>query len=231
MKMLVLRNGRPGLNGAASAVVPIVRVKTKKFGAVLEERWLSVKRDVMVIGANASGKTRWLMRLAAQAGSVWRNKPAIFLRAVNPVGSWTADPRVIEYTEKETKLPWAKLKCWERTEWLIKWAESTKAVVIIDDVHTLAGRKLDIALRLVRVAGVVVTGASQENRIPINLRMSLLARDPQIESLKTEAAYDVTSVFMWLVLLCAMFAGAWQLAAVLGGLKLLGSGRRASKQS
>ena len=231
MKMLLLRAGRPGKKTPVTTVVPIVRIKTKKYGEVLEERWLSIKSDVMIVGANASGKTRWLTRLASHAEGIWRTRPTIFLRAVNPIGSWVGDPRVIEYTEKETGKVWSKMKSWEHVDCLIKWTEAKKAVVIIDDAHLLAGRKLDIALRLVRVAGIVVSGTSQENRIPINLRMALLAREPHIENLKTDAAYDVTGLFMWVVILAAMAGGAWQLSAVLGGLKLLGSGRRASKQN
>lgn len=230
MKMLILRNGAPNVSKAKTCV-PIVRTKTRKYGSVLEEHWLSVRRDVIIIGANASGKTRWLMRLYENAEQIWHKQPAIFLRAVNPVGSWMSDQRVIAYMESTSNASWSKIKCWDRTEWLIKWVETNRAVVLIDDAHLLAGRKLDIAKRLALVAGRVVTGASQESRIPINLRMTLLARDPHIESLKSEAAYDMTNVFMWLVILCCLTAGAWQLAAVLGGMKMLGRGSRAAKQT
>lgn len=229
MKMLILRNGRP-TDAGDKTVVPIVRTKNRKYGLVLDEHWLSVRRDVMIVGANAAGKTRWLMRLHASAETIWR-QPAILLRAINPIGSWMGDPRVVAYMEKSADASWAKLKCWERTDWLVRWVEATRAVVLIDDAHLLAGRKLDIVKRLALVAGRVITGASGESRIPINLRMTLLARDPYIESLKTDAAYDMTAVFMWLVILCCLFAGAWQLAAVLGGMKMLGRGSRAARQS
>jgi hypothetical protein len=230
MKMLILRSGARDASNAKTCV-PIVRTKNRKYGNVLDEHWLSVRRDVMIVGANASGKTRWLMRLNAHAAQIWRRQPAILLRAVNPVGSWMADPRVIAYMEQTSGGRWSKIKCWERTEWLLRWVESTRAVVLLDDAHLLAGRKLDIAKRLAQVAGRVVSGASQESRIPINLRMTLLARDPHIESLKTDAAYDMTTVFMWLVILCCLSAGAWQLAAVLGGMKMLGRGNRAARQT
>ena len=230
MKMLILRNGPPDASSEKSCV-PIVRTKTRKFGSVLDEHWLSVRRDVMIIGANAAGKTRWLMRLHDNAAQIWRRQPAILLRAVNPIDSWMSDARVITFMEDATKRSWSKIKCWERTEWLIKCVQAKKAVVMLDDAHLLAGRKLDIAKRLALVAGRVVTGASQESRIPINLRMTLLARDPHIEALRSDAAYDMTAMFMWIVILCCLMAGAWQLAAVLGGMRMLGRGNRAAKQS
>ena len=229
MKMLILRTGHA--RRTLRACVPIVRTKTRKYGAVLDEHWLSTKRDLMIIGANAAGKTRWLLRLYGQAAHIWKDKPALLLRAVDPIGAWSADPRIAQYMEATSKLPWAKTKCWERSEWLIRWVEHTHAVLLLDDAHLLAGRKLDIAKRLAQVAGRIVTGASQESRIPINLRMTLMARDPAIESLKTEAAYDATSLVLWLMILAALGAGAWQLAAILGGMKFLGRGPRAARQS
>lgn len=230
VKMLILRTGAPNAK-KTKACVPIVRTKTCKYGSVLDEHWLSIRRDVMLTGANAAGKTRWLMRLYASADQIWRRQPTILLRAINPVGAWAGDPRVIAFMQEKSQTSWSKIKCWERSEWLIKWVEATNAVVMLDDAHLLTGRKLDIAKRLTVVAGRIVSGASQASRIPINLRMSLLERDPHIEALKSDAAYDMTSMFMWLVILCCLFAGAWQLAAVLGGMKMLGRGNRAAKQT
>lgn len=230
MKMLILRKGPPTGKGAAVRV-PIVRVKTRKYGRVLDEHWLSVRRDVMLIGANAAGKTRWLLRLHASAEQIWHRQPAILLRAVNPLGAWADDARVSAFMEQQSGGLWAKAKCWERSDWLVRWVAATRAVVLFDDAHLLAGRKLDVAKQVAERAGLIVTGASQESRIPINLRMLLLARDPHIESLKSDAAYDMTAVFMWLLILCCLSAGAWQLAAVLGGMKMLGRGSRAARQT
>lgn len=228
--MLILRNGR-STDAGANTLVPIVRTKNRKYGRTLEQHWLSVRRDVILVGAAAAGKTRWLMRLHAGAAAIWHRQPAILLRAVNPVGSWAADARVVAHAEQHAGVRWTRLKCWERSEWLIAWVKASGAVVLLDDAHLLAGRKLDIAQRLAQVAGRIVAGASAESRIPINLRMTLLARDPHIESLQTDAAYDMTNLFMWLVILCCLSAGAWQLAAVLGGMKMLGRGNRAARQS
>jgi hypothetical protein len=38
-------------------------------------------------------------------------------------------------------------------------------------------------------------------------------------------------VFLWLLILAALGAGAWQLAAILGGMKFLGRGSRAARQT
>jgi hypothetical protein len=126
---------------------------------------------------------------------------------------------------------WSRLKAYERADALIAWVKDTKAVVIMDDAHKLAGRKLDIAIQLGRESGRFVVGAFAENSIPMSLRMLIERRDPQRISLTSEAAYDVTNLAMWLAILTALGAGAWQLAAVMGGMKVLAGGRRAARQA
>ena len=69
-----------------------------------------------------------------------------------------------------------------------------------------------------------------EQATPMSLRMLIEARDPQKVLLKSEAAYDVTALVLWLIILAALFAGWWQLAAVVGGMKVLAGGRSAAKQ-
>jgi hypothetical protein len=126
---------------------------------------------------------------------------------------------------------WAKLQSFDRVAMLVDWVKTNKAVLILDDLQALASRKLDIIRQLVMEAGVVVAGTFAEQRIPITLRLLIESRNPQKINLKTEAAYDSTAIVLWLVILIALFAGWWQLAAVVGGMKVLAGGRRASKQA
>jgi hypothetical protein len=57
-----------------------------------------------------------------------------------------------------------------------------------------------------------------------------MRRDPQLIRLDSEVAYDATAIFLWLMIAVCIGMGAWEIAAALGGLKLLGSGRRAARQ-
>ena len=77
---------------------------------------------------------------------------------------------------------------------------------------------------------MLVVGTFAEQATPMSLRMLIEARDPQKVLLKSEAAYDVTALVLWLIILAALFAGWWQLAAVVGGMKVLAGGRSAAKQ-
>jgi hypothetical protein len=229
MQMLLLRSSKCRKNGVMRRV-PMVRTRARKFGPVLEERILSVKSDVLVTGPNSCGKTLWLTKFHAKAHEVWKDREAIYVRSLEPLGRWYEDDRVIAHVASKGK-SWDKLKAFERIDALIDWVKESKAVLVFDDVHKLAGRKLDIAIRLCRAAWRLVIGTFSEQATPITLRMLIETRDPQKISLKSEAAYDATSIFMWLMILIALASGWWQLAAVMGGMKVLAGGRRAAKQT
>jgi hypothetical protein len=230
MLYLKLRKGRTRNGETRRSVVPIVRRKTRKYGQVLDERALSVKKDWLVTGANASGKSRWLGRLYGEAPGIWKQRPTIYLRAVAPLSAWGEDERVKTWCEKAGHA-WSKLRVWERVEKLVAWIEEHRAVVLLDDAHLMTGRKADIALRCVRVAGLVVTSASAEGRIPITLRLALQGREPERVHLDSDAPYDITPVLAWMLVVMAAAAGAWPLAAAIGGMTMLGRGARAAKQT
>ena len=229
MLMLMLRPHGATVDGLKRRV-PIVRTRARKYGPILEERVLSVQKDVLITGPNASGKTRWLAKLNEHAPAVWHHREKLYIRAMEPLQRWYEDPRIQAHAAK-TGRTWSKLRAYERVDALLAWAEASKIVLILDDAHKLAGRKLDIAIQLCRAATRLIVGAWAEQSIPMTLRMLLDVRDPQRVPLKSEAAYDATAMTLWLVILIALMAGWWQLAAVVGGMKVLAGGRRAAKQA
>ena len=220
---------------------PLVMRKNRKYGEVLSEQSLSLKRPVLVTGEHDSGKTRWLERLHAEAEPIWGAKikaTPLWLATFRPISAWTDVPHLAQWwnqgpgaeSDEAAARPWSKLKAWERVDALPLYCEATGAVVFLDDAHKLSGRKLDIARRCIMAANIWVASSSQENRLPPSLRRLMLNREPQTYRLNSEVAYDATTALMWLMMAVAMGLGAWEISAVLGGLKLLGSGRKASRQ-
>ena len=228
MRMLLLRPARRPVSGAAKRV-PVVRDRVRKYGRVTREQCLSIRRDVLITGPNQSGKSRWLAKLEGGGDDIWIERERIYLRATEPLQRWSEDSRVAKAVIGAGR-DWSKLRAYERIDALIAWVRDNKAVVILDDAHKLSGRKLDITCQLAREAGVLVTGAFDENSIPMSLRMIIDKRDPQRIPLSSDAAFDVTNLAMWLAILAAIGAGWWQLAMVMGGMKVLAGGRRAARQ-
>ena len=126
---------------------------------------------------------------------------------------------------------WTKLKAWERVDCVPEYLRETGAVLFVDDAHNLSGRKLKLAQDCVRASKVWVMSAADEGRIAPGLRKDVLAAEPQTFRLDSEVAYDATSIIMWILMLACLASGAYEVAAVLGGLKMLASGSRASKQN
>ena len=219
--------------------VPILVTKTRKYGKVTSEQNISVKKPVLVTGAHDSGKTRWVTRLHEHAREIWGSKikaDPLFLDTLSPLSAWCDNKGVSEWwNEQQNKLdlderqPWKKLKQHEQCEALHQYCEDTGAVVFIDDAHKLAGRKLQLARKCIIAARIWVIAASEEQRLPPNLRTVVMRSKPQIFRLDTEAAYDATHILMWMVLISCLAIGWWEAALVIGGLKAFGTGRRAAR--
>lgn len=234
--LAIKKHQRPRKDGRPHAQAFVVK-KNRKFGDVLEQKGISTKKPVLITGAHASGKSYWLDRLHKDAARVWAQIEVqpLYLSAVRPLSAWT-DVKPLEIWWAARDNPdddrhWAKLKAWERVDKLPLYLKETGAVLFIDDAHNLSGRKLKLTQDCVRAAKIWVMTAADEGRIAPGLRKDVLALEPQTFRLDSEVAYDATSIIMWLLMLACLMGGAYEVAAVLGGLKMLAGGSRATKQS
>lgn len=247
MQYLKLRNStRQVRKDGSKYTVPLyVHKAGGRFGKVTKEETVSTKKPILVTGAHDSGKSRWLSRMYEQERQIWGSKiksPALWLGAFRPLAAWCETPQVMEWWEQrrvssrteehpEGKYkPWASLKQWERTEALPDYIEDTRAVVFLDDAHKLSGRKLQIARECVMASRIFVISASEEQRLPPNLRGVIDRRDPQTYRLGTDVAYDMTKPLVWMIVVVAMGAGWFELAMILGGMTALSSGGRSTRQ-
>ena len=250
MRFLCFQRQKYGEGGKTRYTTPVVKTMTRRYGPVTDVEALSRKRPVLVTGAHDSGKSRWLERLHTEAPGIWGKKtdaPALWLGALRPLSAWSDVDHVAEWwgrraakaAEKAAEegrqpgpecRPWLRVKAWERSEALPDYLKETGAVLFLDDCHKLTGRKLQIARECALAARIWVAAASEEPRIPPNLRGVLMRRDPQIFRLDSEVAYDATNIFVWCLALALLAAGAWEAGAAVAGLKALASGRRASRQ-
>lgn len=243
MKFLKIKTSKNKTRADGSKYsTPVFVTKTRKYGKVLNEKTISVKKSILITGAHDSGKSRWINRLYDKAPQIWGSKiksPPMILGALLPLTAWSDLHTVQNWWEEERKKedinganvrpPWTKLKQWERAETLPVYLQETNAVLFIDDAHKLAGRKLQVARLCALSAKITVVSASEEQRIPPNLRGVLMRKEPQVFRLNSEVAYDATNILMWFLIVTCVLMGAWEAGLVLGGLKALGTGRRAAK--
>lgn len=258
LQYLCFQRQKYGADNSARYVLPIIKRKARKYGPVVDTEVIGRKTPTLITGAHDSGKTRMLERLHTEERAIWGKKidaPALYLGALRPLGAWSDAPHVGEWWDKRARkiaedlqkkpgnatLPdeaaridearsWAKLKQWERAEALPEYIRDTGAVCFLDDCHKLAGRKLQIARACVLASRVWLGTASDENRIPPNLRAVMMKREPQIIRLGSDVAYDATNTLTWVLALILLAAGAWEAGLVVAGLKTIAGSRLAARQ-
>lgn len=233
MQMLLLKKRSREGGRVNPGRLPVYRVRHRKYGPVIHEQALRRTQDIAIFGAHGAGKSRWLAKLAGGAAEVWPGRQSATVRAVDPLAIWTEQPAVQAWHDSLGGCPqrWDKLRQSDRVEVLVKWCSEVRAVILVDDMHRLSGRKADIVGRLIEGAGIVVYSAAEEARIPMSLRLQLGRRHPQVLRLDSSAAYDYTGALVWILCILAAAAGAWPVAAAIGGLKLAARGNRAARQS
>ncbi len=193
---------------------------------------MSKKRCHLITGAHDSGKSRWLERLQDAHAELFGDKTAepIFLSALQPLASWVDAPHVANWHDKNNpQNVWKTLNQHQRAERLSEYIHETGAILFVDDAHKLSGRKCQIARRCLLSSKIWFIATSDENRLPPNIRTVVERREPQRTKLESEASYDSTVAFMWILAAILAVGGAWEVAAVLAGLNALGTGRRSAR--
>ncbi len=199
----------------------------------------------------ALGVLNWikinLLRPHRFSAGIWGKKilaPPLYLCALQPLAGWLDNDALaiwynqaaINHTSKddpenkaEPPKLWCNLNQQQRLALLPEYVLTKKALVFVDNAHKLTGRKAQIARECIMAANIWIITTLQENRLPPSLRGIVERRNPQRTQLITDVSYDATGIFTWLLVLGALLIGWWEVSLVLGGLKLLGSGRRASR--
>lgn len=244
MEYLKIRRSKKQVRADGSFyAVPLLVTKTRKYGKTVSEQTISTKKPILITGAHDSGKTRWIRRLHDEALAIWGAKSKhepLLLDAFSPLAAWSDSDVVAQWWdsvrreeldlgEEGVRKAWSHLKQYERSEALPEYCLATKAVLFIDDAHKLSGRKLQIARECLLASRLFVVAASEEQRIPPNLRSVMMRRDPQIFRLDSEVSYDATALLVWMFIAVALAIGWWEAALVMGGVKAMGTGRRSAR--
>ena len=212
---------------------PIVVDAPRKYApdSARTHKALCKRKCQLLMGAHDSGKTRWLSRIHNAHYEIYgKVATPVFLSGLQPILTWTDQPHVIEWhNHSDNVTPWKALNQHQRAERIADYLTETKAILYLDDAHKLTGRKCQIARQCLLSAKIWLMTTSDENRLPPNIRTLVESREPQRTRLQTEASYDNTVLFMWLLAAILAMAGAWEAATVLAGLTALGSGRRSAR--
>lgn len=218
-------------------VTPLIVDAPRRFASSHDRKETSLRRTQcqLLCGAHDSGKSRWLTRLRDSRHEIWGKKSQpVLLEGLMPLSSWIevkgiADWHREKFSEEQYYTPWGKLNLQLKADLLADYLLDTQALLFIDDAHKLTGRKAQIARKCLLSSKVWLMACSEEGRLPPSIRPIVERRNPQRIQLESDVSYDTTKALIWFLVAMCVVAGAWEAGAVIGGLQMLGSGRRSTR--
>jgi len=218
-------------------VTPLIVDSPRRFAPSRDRKETSLRRKQcqLITGAHDSGKSRWLTRLKDNRHGIWGKKSQpVLLEGLMPLSSWVEVKGIDTwYQERQeddaTYTPWSKLNLQLKADLLSDYLMETQSLLFIDDAHKLTGRKAQIARKCLMSAKLWLMACSEEGRLPPSIRPIVERREPQRINLESDVSYDTTKALVWFMVALCVVAGAWEAGAVIGGLQMLGSGRRSTR--
>ncbi|MDY0137801.1 MAG: hypothetical protein RBS36_11580 [Thiomicrospira sp.] len=197
-------------NRASEAYFVTARAKYDKGR---REEYINKKKSYVVTGDADSGKTRLLRKLFAEHGEIYKTL-GFYFGATEPVADW------LEQADGKNQR--------EKLENLLTKIMEAKAVVYFDDLHKLAGRKLQIAKLILNHARIYWLTTIDIQRIPPTLRRFADTDKVKLIELNSDVAFDGTIGIVILLVIAGVMAGHPELAIMAGIGGLLANGRLGS---
>lgn len=245
MKFLNIRHDKERKDGSKRAKL-YFEEKSKKFGALVSSKYVSCRKNILISGGFQSGKSRIIRKIWKERRNIWGSERGfIKLSGFGTIAEFVETPilrtfynaipksnnaELLAFFDANEQREFKQLKQHERIENLILFVKHNKTVLVIDDAHKLTNRKLEIAKRCIEQCQIFVVATSEEQRLATSLRTVVMNTNLEHIRLDTKASYDVTAVFVYLVIAICAVGGWYELAFVVGGLKALSSGRGATRK-
>ncbi|MCG7500028.1 AAA family ATPase [Vibrio sp. Of7-15] len=220
-------------------ITPLIVDSPRRFAPSRARKETALKRRQcqLICGAHDSGKSRWLTRLSENTPAIWGSShQPIVLEALLPLSSWIEHEQLVTWyndqlssDEAHHKSEWKRLNQQQKADQMADYLLDTGALLFIDDAHKLTGRKAQIARACLLSSKVWIMATSEEGRLPPSIRPIVERRNPQRTQLETDASYDSTQALIWFLVALCIVSGAWEAGAVIGGLQMLGRGRRSTR--
>lgn len=245
MKFLNIRREKRERNDGTKPAKMYFEEKSQKFGKLVSSKYISNKKNILISGGNQSGKSRMIFKIwTARKDIFGANRGFVKLSGLGTVAEFVETPtlrnfyneipkgdnaELLEFFNTCEGREFKNLRQHERIENLILYVKHHHTILVIDDAHKLTNRKLEIAKRCVEHCKQFIIATSEEQRLATSLRTVVMNSNLEHIKLDTKASYDVTGIFIWLIVAACAVGGWYELALVMGGAKALASGRRATR--
>lgn len=200
----------------------IFRERPKKYSKKLKETYIAKTKSILITGLHASGKTKEIQKIFANKEKIYKNKKFIWIAASDPLSDWFNKNIKAQDTQEflnsledeDEKLAVIKdiRKQHIKIQNLINKTE--KAILFIDDIDRLQGKKKEVAKDLIKVSSLVICTAKTENEIDKTIASMLHRKKYQEIALNSEASYDATNILFVMIILSMLATGNLAMAGI-----------------
>ena len=200
----------------------VFREKAKKFDKKVKETYISKKQSLMLYGMSASGKTKEIQKIIKGKDEIWKDENFLILDAKNSISEWIqknikntdlqdfGENKEEEFEELGLEIEKELNKQYVKIQMLIE--KSKGAIVIIDDIDKLTGKKLEIAKDILRNSKQYIATAEDELSIHKTIKNIISKKSTKEISLSTDSSYDVTNVLIAMFMIALFVTGQSELA-------------------
>jgi hypothetical protein len=176
-----------------------LREKADPFAKDVKETYIQKGGIIEIFGVQASGKSRYILRIRESAKELWRF-PSIYIKSTDSLTdiinrNLGGTAKAVPQCSDEDDAPLEKID-------LLK-AKAEKSVLIVDDIDKFSGKKLELLKDLCRTARRIVYSAQSETSMNKTLRAILYRRKMKKHTiqLSSNASYDASNwLFIFLIL-------------------------------
>jgi hypothetical protein len=246
MKFLNIRREKQERKDGTKPAKMYFEEKSKKFGSLVSSKYISNRKNILISGGFQSGKSRIIFKIwTARKDIFGANRGFVKLSGLGTIAEFVDTPtlrnfynsipkgdnaELIAFFNANEGREFKNLRQHERIENLILYVKHNNTILVIDDANRLTNRKLEIAKRCIEHCKQFVIATNEEQKLATSLRTVVMNSNLEHIKLDTNASYDVTGIFVWLIVAAAAVGGWYELAFIMGGLKALSTGRGATRK-
>ena len=200
----------------------IFRERPKKYSKKVKETYISKKKNIIITGMHASGKTKELKKIFKNKESIFKQEKFVWISATDSLTDWfnqnLKKKDTVEFLEslsEEEKIEVEEniKKQHIRIQNLIN--KTSKAVLFIDDIDRLQGKKKEVVKDLIKVSSLVICTAKSIQDIDKTIMAILHRKTYQEVSLSSEQSYDATNILFVVMILTMVIIGNYELAVLI----------------
>ena len=200
----------------------IFRERPQKYSKKLKETYVSKKKSLVITGLHASGKTKELKKIFKNKEDIFKQDKFVWISATDSLSDWfnlnLKKKDTVEFLESFSEEERAEIeedlkKQHIRIQNLIN--KTTKAVLFLDDIDLLQGKKREVAKDIIKVSSIVICTAKNIQEIDKTVMYILNKKEYQEIALSSEQSYDATNILFMLMILAMVITGNIELAAII----------------